>query len=99
MFYRYHVRTTLTKNEISKKVKKLIQLSNDHKNIVLKFINEVKSPKVFSYPDFSRSFVVHCNGNEKGLGAVLNQKIDGVIKVISYPSRTLTQAKKKLSYT
>ena len=35
MFYRYHVRTTLTKNEISKKVKKLIQLSNDHKNIVL----------------------------------------------------------------
>ena len=35
MFYRYHVATTLTKNEISKKVKKLIQLSNDHKNIVL----------------------------------------------------------------
>ena len=83
----------------SKFSNELIQLSNDHKNIVLKFINEVKSPKVFSYPDFSRSFVVHCNGNEKGLGAVLNQKIDGVIKVISYPSRTLTQAKKKLSYT
>ena len=61
-------------------------------NIVLEFINELKSPKVMSYPDISKPFVVHCDASEKGLGVALYQKIEGIMNVISYESRTLTPA-------
>jgi len=47
-----------------------------------------------SFPDFDSPFVVHCDASEKGLGAVLCQKQEGQLKVISYASRSLSQAEK-----
>ena len=39
-----------------------------------------------SYLDFTKPFVVHCDANEKGLGALLYQKIDDIfdMKVVCY---------------
>ena len=45
-----------------------------------------------SYLDISKPFVVHCDASEKGLGVALYQKIEGIMNVISYESRTLTPA-------
>ena len=65
-----------------------------HQSIVLQFIELLKSPIIMSYPDFEKPFVVHCDASEIGLGAVLYQKVDEQLKVISYASRTLTPAEK-----
>ena len=73
---------------------KAILWSKDHANIISEFIEELKSPKTMSYPNFTKPFIVYCDGSEKRLGAVLNQEIDGKMKVISYASRTLTPAEK-----
>ena len=65
-----------------------------HQRIILEFQEDLKSPKITSYPDFNKPFIVHCDASELGLGAVLYQEQDKELKVISYASRTLTPAKK-----
>ena len=52
------------------------------------------SPPILGYPDFSKSFVLHTNASQEGLGAVLYQKQDGKMRVIGYGSRSLTKAEK-----
>ena len=47
-----------------------------------------------SYPGFRKPYIVHQDANEEGLGAVLYQEKDGKMKLISYPSQTLTPAEK-----
>ena len=49
-----------------------------------------KIPQVMAYPDFSLPFIIHCDASKSGLGAVLYQKQNDKIKVISYGSHTLT---------
>ena len=68
--------------------------SKDHANIISEFIEELKSPKTMSNPDFTKPFIAHCDASEKGLGTVLYQEIDGKMKVISYASRALTPIEK-----
>lgn len=48
------------------------------------------------YPDYSKSFVLHCDASQEGLGAVLHQEQEEKLhlKVIAYGSRTLTPAEK-----
>ena len=45
--------------------------SKDHANIVSEFIEELKSPKTMSNPDFTKPFIAHCDVSEKDLGTVL----------------------------
>ena len=52
------------------------------------------SPPILGYPDFSKSFVLHTDASQEGLGAVLYQKQDGKMRVIGYGSRSLTKAEK-----
>ena len=47
-----------------------------------------------SFPYFEKPFILHCDISELDLGAVLCQKQDDKLKVISYASRTLTPAEK-----
>ena len=47
-----------------------------------------------AYPDFSKSFTLHTDANKDGLGSVLYQNQDGVMKVIAYGSRALSPAEK-----
>ena len=57
-------------------------------------IEYLKSPEFLAFPDFDVPFVVHCDASEQGLGAVLYQKQEGVNRVISFASRSLTEPEK-----
>ena len=50
---------------------------------------------IWVYVDFGKTFNIHTNASALGLGAVLCQVHDGVEKVISYASRSLTKSKTK----
>ena len=54
----------------------------------------LKSPEFLVFPDFSQPFLLHTDASAQGLGAVLYQKRDGKNRVVSYGSRTLTDAEK-----
>ena len=54
----------------------------------------LKHEPIMGNPDFSKPMEVHCDASYKGLGATLVNKINGVERVISYASRTLTPAEK-----
>ena len=57
-------------------------------------IDYLKSPEIIAYPDFEEPFFINCDASGDGLGAVLYQKQNDVNRVISYASRTLTDAEK-----
>ena len=57
-------------------------------------IDYLKSPEIIAYPDFEKPFFVNCDASGDGLGAVLYQKQNDINRVISYASRTLTDAEK-----
>lgn len=46
------------------------------------------------YPDYRKSFVLHCDASQEGLGAVLYQEQEKKLKLIAYGCRTLTPAEK-----
>ena len=50
---------------------------------------------ILAYADFGKPFKLHTNASVLGLGAVLYQVKDGVEKVISYASRSLTKSETK----
>ena len=61
-------------------------------------INYIKSPEVIAYPNFNLPFFITCDACDKGLGAVLYQKQDDVNRVISFASRTLSDAEKNYNW-
>ena len=50
---------------------------------------------ILAYADFTKSFKLHTDASILSLGAVLYQIYEGLEKVISYASRSLTQSKTK----
>ena len=50
---------------------------------------------ILAYRDFTKPFKLHTNASVLGLGAVLYQVHEGIEKVISYASRSLTQSETK----
>ena len=55
------------------------------------------STPVLAFADFSQPFILQVDASSHGLGAVLCQKKDGVIKPIAYASRRLNPAEKRYS--
>ena len=62
--------------------------------IVDGLIDHLKSDVVIAYPDWDVPFFLTTDASNYGLGAVLYQKQNGKDRVISYASRTLTNAEK-----
>ena len=54
---------------------------------------------ILACPDFEVPFVLQTDDSNTGLGAVLTQSRDGPERVISYASRTLTDAERRYSTT
>ena len=57
-------------------------------------IHRLASPPVMAFPDFTKPFVLHTDGSQEGLGAILYQEQDGKLRVLGYASRTLTPSEK-----
>ena len=74
--------------------KELIEWTSTHQEILGKMINYLKSPEVIRFPNFDQQFFITCDASNEGLGAVLYQNQEGVDRVISFASRTLTEAEK-----
>ena len=71
-----------------------IAWTDNHQRILDQLINQLQSPVIIAYPDFQLPFFITCDASNNGLGAVLYQTQGGVDKVISYASRTLSDAEK-----
>ena len=74
--------------------KEKIEWGDVHQKILDEMIDYLKSPEVIAFADFDKQFFMNCDASNEGLGAVLYQTQDGVDRVISYASRTLSDAEK-----
>ena len=48
-----------------------------------------------AFPAFTKSFVLHTDAPQEGLGAVLYEEQDDKLRVLGYASQTLTPSEKK----
>ena len=63
-----------------------------HKEALNTLIDALIGPPVMAYPEFDKPFVLHTDASQEGLGAVLYQRQEGIMRVIGYASKTLTPA-------
>ena len=74
--------------------KRVIKWSYSLQKVLDEMIDYIGSSEVMAFPDFNSPFFMTCDACERGLGAVLYQKQNGVNRVISFASRTLTDAER-----
>ena len=74
--------------------KSLVNWNNKLQSILDTMIDYLRSPEVISYPDFNPPFFITCDACDQGLGAVLYQKQNGMSRVISFASHTLSDAER-----
>ena len=65
-----------------------------HQEILEELISYLQSPEIIAFPDFSLPFFMHTDASNEGLGAVLMQRQGEKDRVISYGSRTLSDAER-----
>ena len=75
--------------------KQEISWSELHRKTLNTLIDYLTNPPILAYPKYDQPYVLHTDASQLGLGAVLYQSQDGVLRVISYASRTLTPAEKR----
>ena len=66
-----------------------------HQTALNTLIDQVTTPPLLAYPEYSSPFIVHTDVSQEGLGAVLYQTQNGVMRVIAFASRTLTPSERK----
>ena len=67
-----------------------VNWKEEHQDVLVKLIDCLMKPPVMAYPHFEEPFILHTDASHQGLGAVLYQRQNGIIRVIGYGSRTLT---------
>lgn len=65
-----------------------------HQATFSNLIDHLAKPPILGFPDYTQSFVLHCNASQEGLGAVLYQRQNGKMVVIAYGPRTLSTPEK-----
>lgn len=71
-----------------------ITWTGEHQRVLERLIDCLVEPPILGFPDFNKSFILHTDASNQGLGAVLYQEQEGKLRVIAYASRTLTKAEK-----
>ena len=71
-----------------------ISWNASHQAALENLVTYLTTPPILAYPEYTKPFVLHTDASEQGLGAVLYQKQDGIMKVIGYGSRTLNKAER-----
>ena len=72
----------------------LVDWTPTHRSVLEKLIDCLTSAPVVAYPDFEKTFVLHTDVSKDGLGAMLYQYQNDVLRVIAHGSRTLTPAER-----
>ena len=65
-----------------------------HQSVLETLIDLITSVPVMAYPDFQKPFTLHTDTSKDGLGAVLYQYQDEILRVVAYGSRSLIPAEK-----
>ena len=65
-----------------------------HQLALQTLIDLITSAPVMAYPDFQKPFVLHTGTLKDGLGAVLHQYRNDILRVVAYGSPSLTPAEK-----
>ena len=63
-----------------------VEWTSIHQSALENLLNEVTSPPILAYPNYELPFVVHTDASQEGLGAVLYQEQNGILRVIAYAS-------------
>ena len=71
--------------------------TDKHEDALSTLIDFLTKEPILAFPRFDLPYVLHCDASQDGLGAILYQHQDGLMRVIGYASRTLTPAEKGLS--
>ena len=74
--------------------KRAVQWSPGLTKVINDVIDTLQSPAVMAYPDFDTPFILNCDASSLGLGAILYQRQGDKLRMVSYASRTLTEAEK-----
>ena len=88
-----HPNTTV-KNGKKVKTSKPFVWGIEQQNAFEQLKDALSSQPVLGYADYNLPFELHTDASSKGLGAVLYQKQDGKMRVISYASRGLKRSEK-----
>ncbi len=80
------------KGKTTVKTAKPWQWCSDQVSAFEQLKTRLTSTPILGYPDYSQPFELHTDASIVGLGAVLYQSQEGVLKVISYASRSLNRA-------
>ncbi|CAF1080795.1 unnamed protein product [Brachionus calyciflorus] len=86
-----------TKEESANKNK--LNWSDECENSYNTLRNYLTKDKILFLPDLKKKFVLETDASNTGIGAVLNQKKDGVLRPIAYFSKPLNKAQRNYSTT
>jgi len=76
-------------NKRNKNKRTTIEVTQDAVNAFEELKQHLISPPILGYADYSLPFELHTDASSQGLGAVLYQRQNNVLRVIAYASRTL----------
>ena len=71
-----------------------VEWTDIHQSALETLITSITSVPVMAYPDFQKPFVLHTDASKDGLGAILYQYQNDILRVVAYGSRSLTPAEK-----
>ena len=71
-----------------------VEWTDSHQSALNILIDSITNAPVMAYPDFEKPFVLHTDASKDGLGAVLYQNQNDILRVVAYGSRSLSPAEK-----
>ena len=71
-----------------------VNWTDKHEDTLYTLVDFLTGEPILAFPQFDLPYVLDCDTSQDGLGAILYQRPDGLMRVKGYSSRTLTPAVK-----